>query len=143
MLSGNWQFGSQVSSICLQTLYRYTSSAVWLSQDNKHKSAVVAGPSRDSQASASAPVGRNDQQEHQEKFSAVPLSGKRRSARCKTHKRCTVSSINKPSSASVTVGQVPFIPFKHHVSSTGLASADITLPITSSSQKQQETAAHH
>ena len=44
---------------------------------------------------------------------------------------------------------VLFIPSKHHVSSMGLASAhtsvsaDITLPISPSPWKQQETAAHH
>ena len=43
----------------------------------------------------------------------------------------------------------PIYPSKHHVSSTGLASArvsvsaDITLPISPSLQNPQETAAHH
>ena len=50
---------------------------------------------------------------------------------------------------SLSLCGVLFIPSKHHVSSTGLASAcesvsaDITLPISLSPQKQQETAAHH
>jgi hypothetical protein len=39
-----------------------------------HRSAAVAMPSRDSQASASAQVSRRDLEERQEKFSAVPLS---------------------------------------------------------------------
>ena len=41
---------------------------------------VETGPSRDSQALAVARGSRRDQQEHQ-KFSAVPLSGKRRSVK--------------------------------------------------------------
>ena len=41
--------------------------------------------------------------------------------RCETHKHCTASSISKPSSASITVHWVLFIPPKHHVISMGLA----------------------
>jgi hypothetical protein len=42
---------------------------------------AVTPPSRDSQASALAGISRRDQQGHQEPFSAVPLSGKQRSAK--------------------------------------------------------------
>jgi hypothetical protein len=48
--------------------------------------------SRDSQASALAPVSRRDQQEHQ-KFSAAPLSGSEDQWR-PTSKRCTASSVS-------------------------------------------------
>jgi hypothetical protein len=58
---------------------------------------------RDIQASASAWVSRRDQQEHQEKFSAVPLSGKQRSAKMWDPQKWHTSSISKSSSASVTV----------------------------------------
>jgi hypothetical protein len=45
VLSGNWQFSSQVSgssSIHSQILYGYISSSVQLSQDSKHKLTLVA-----------------------------------------------------------------------------------------------------
>jgi hypothetical protein len=51
------------------------------SQDSKHKSTAVALPSRDSQASALARVSRGDTEGCQEKFSAVSLAGKQRSAK--------------------------------------------------------------
>jgi hypothetical protein len=73
VLSGNRQFSSQVSSSSSsahsQALPRYTSSLVQENRDSEQESAVVARPSRDSHASASAPVSRRDQ----ENFSAVPL----------------------------------------------------------------------
>jgi hypothetical protein len=119
----------------------------------KHKqvSAVMALPSRDSQASALAQVSRRDLKGHQ-KFPAVPLSGKRKIIQDwrPTHiVHFTASSISSPSLASITVHRVLVIPSKHHVSSTGLASvcapvsADITWPISPSPLKQQETAAHY
>jgi hypothetical protein len=62
----------------------------------------------------------------------------------------TASSISKPSSASIIVLQVLFIPSKHQVpSTTSLASAhssvsaNITLPISPSARMWQETTAHH
>jgi hypothetical protein len=64
--------------------------------------------------------------------------------RHKTHKRCTASSISKPSLASITICRVLL---SLQTSSTGLASshasvsAGITLPISLS--LWQETAVHH
>jgi hypothetical protein len=97
VLSGNQQFSSQVhssSSIILQTPHRYTSSLVRQSQDNKHKSVVVALPSRDSQALAS-------KQSQQKGSGGVP---RRSSQLClylqsedqqrhATNKHCTASSL--------------------------------------------------
>ena len=68
-----------------------------------------------------------------------------------THKHCTASCTSKLSSFSVTPSLcgVLFIPSKHHIYSTGFASAglsvsaDITLLISLSPQKQQETVTHH
>jgi hypothetical protein len=60
---------------------------------------LVTWPSRDSQALALAWVSRRDPEGHQEKFSAVPLSAKRRSAKI----WATASYISKPSSISVTL----------------------------------------
>ena len=53
----------------------------------------------------------------------------------------TASSMSKPSSFSITVHQVLFLPCKHHMSSTGLVSADITLSV--SLQKWQESITCH
>ena len=85
-----------------------------------------------------------------EVFSQMCLSqGSEDQQRHKTNKHCTASWTSKPSSASVTVPGVLFIPSKRHVSSTGFSlagpsvSADITLPISLSPPKQQETTAHH
>jgi hypothetical protein len=78
--------------------------AVWCSRVGLAK--AVTQPSRDSQASASARVSKRDQQGHQEKFSAVPLSAK---GRPETTKHCIASSMSKPSSPSVTVCGVLFI----------------------------------
>ena len=71
----------QESTIQFTGVGSYT--AQFGSRESKHQSAAVALPSRDSQASALAQVSTRDQsqQEHQEKFSAVPLSVKQRSVR--------------------------------------------------------------
>jgi hypothetical protein len=104
------------------------------SWDSKHKSAAVALPSRDSQASTSAQVSRRDQEDCQ-RFLTVPLSAKQRSAKYESSKHC----------AKLTVHRVLFITSKHHMSSTCLASAcvsvsaDITLPIQRSGKKLQHT----
>ena len=50
----------------------------------------------------------------------------------KTKKHCTARSISKPSSVSITVHRVLFIPSSWHI-----------LPISLSPQKRQEAAAHH
>nr|AAP86254.1 Ac1-290 [Rattus norvegicus] len=66
LLSGHQQFSSQVSSgssVHSQTLPGHASSPVLYSQDSKHRSAAVALPSRDSQASALAWDGTRDQEE--------------------------------------------------------------------------------
>ena len=111
----------------------------------------MAQPSKNSQASSLAQVTKRDQgqQDSQEKFLAMPLLVKQRSAKTQDQ-QALHSYISKPSLASITVHQILFIlPFKHHMSSTGLASAresvwgDITLPISLSPGKQQEAAAHH
>ena len=89
---------------------------------SKQESAVVALPGRDSQASASVPVSRRDQQEHHETFSDVCLSQRSEDQLwLKTHKRCTASCTSKPNSVSITVHRGLFIPSTHHVSSTGLS----------------------
>ena len=59
----------------------------------------MALPIRVSNASASARVSRKDPGVCQEKVSAVPLSGNRRSAKWKTYRHCTSSSKSKPRSA--------------------------------------------
>ena len=89
MLSGNQQFTD-------------TPAVQFGCQDSKHKLAVVALPSRDSQASALAGVSRRGQEEGQEKISALPLSGKWRSA----NSHCTASSLRRSSSACLSVFQV-------------------------------------
>jgi hypothetical protein len=83
---------------------------------------VVIGPSRDSQASALAPVSRRDP-EGQQKFSGLSLPH--------------VLPANQALSPSLR--GVLFIPSKHHVSSTCL-----TLACTSNQSKStEETATHH
>lgn len=67
---------------------------------------METGPSRDSQASTLARDSRRDQEEHQEKFSAVPLSGKQRSVKIQDPQHAT-SSVSKPSSSSSTVHGSP------------------------------------
>jgi hypothetical protein len=114
------------SSIHSQTPHRYTSS-------------LVTWPSRDSQASASAPVIKRDQQEHQ-KFSAMFLSGKWRSAKTQTHKHCTASWTSKLRSVSVTpTSHVFHMPYLSKV----LLLPEHIHPISLSPWKQQQTAAHH
>lgn len=62
-----------------------------------HLATAVTRPSRDSQASASAPVSRNSSSS-QLCFS----QGSEDQRRLKTHKHCTTSCTSKPSSVSVT-----------------------------------------
>ena len=69
------------TGVFAKTLHGYTGCSVQYSWNSKHKSAAVALPSRDSQASTSAPVNRRNLEGCHEKFSAVPLSGKPRSAK--------------------------------------------------------------
>ena len=73
-----------------------------------------------SQASVSARVSRRDQEEHLEKFSAEPLSGKWRSA--KTQNYCTASCTSKPCAVSVTLWS-PVYTLQTSVSSMCLALA--------------------
>jgi hypothetical protein len=82
---------------------------------------AVTGPSRDSQASASARVNRRNLERHQ-KFSAVPLSGKQRSAKTQDPQALHSWLYIKPSS-SPSFHRVLFLPSKHHVSSPCHASA--------------------
>ena len=81
------------SLIRSQTLPGYTSSLELGYQQQWHDL------SRDSQASALAWVSRRDQQEHQEKFLAVPLSGKWRSR--ETNNCCTISSVSVTQSSPI------------------------------------------
>ena len=160
MLSRNQKFISQVSSgssIPLQTLHRYTSSAVWKSQDSKHESAF-GGTTYQRQLGLSL---SKSQQE-----GSGPTGTARKSSwlwlfqwskdqqRLETNKHCTASSTSKPSSATVTFVEF-YLHSKHCMSSMGLAfhmsclsayesvSTDITLPISLSSRKWQYTAAYH
>lgn len=122
MLSGNQQFSSQVSSGSLihsQRLHRHILSPVQSGQDNKRASAVVALPSKDSQASAQISRRDQGQQECWEKFSAVPLSVKRKSAK-KGHQQALHSWLYSQARLSLT-----------------------SLPITLRRRKQQKPAAHH
>ena len=85
---------------------------------------------------------RRDQEEHQQ-FSAVPLSGKRGSAKIR-HTSITQLAVPASQALSLSLRGVLFIPSKHHMSSTGFSLADITLPVSPCPQKwQQQTAAHH
>ena len=94
-------------------------------------------PRRNSLASDSAQVSRRDQQECQ-KFLAISHSKMRDPQALHT------SSINKPSSASITVCRVLCMPSKHHVTSACVSvSADITLLITPSLRKPQEATTYH
>jgi hypothetical protein len=109
--------------------------------------------SRESQASALSQISWRDhgQQECQKKVLAVHLS----ELNISKAKNYRVSSTRKPRLASSTVFQFQFISLQtSHVPhgpclSTYLASvcesfsAEITLPISPDSQKQQETVAHH
>ena len=78
------------------------------------------------------------------RIKAVPLSEKQRSVKTQAQHAWPISKL---SSATISAHQVLFMLGKHHVSATGLASAcvsaDITLPISLSPRKQQETVAHH
>jgi hypothetical protein len=106
------------SSTHLQTLTDIPAvqfSRVWLAT-------AVTPPSRDSQTSALARVSRRDPEGHQEKFSAVPLSGKRGSAKIR-HTSITLLAVPASQSLSPSLHGVLFIPSKYHVSSTYLASA--------------------
>ena len=109
----------------------------------------MAQPSRVIQASALAQVSKKDQEGCQKNSQLCLSQGSEDQRSFETHKHCTACSISKLSSASAIVHRVLFIPFKHHVSSMGLASAcvsvsaDITLPISPSPQKQQEATTHH
>ena len=106
---------------------------------------AVTGPSRDSQASASARVNRRNLERHQ-KFSAVPLSGKQRSAKTGDPQHCTASCTSKPSSVSITLSS-PIYTFQISHSLMCLALAHVlpqrVYPISSGTWKQQQTAAHH
>ena len=125
MLSGNWQVSLQISSgssIHSQTLQRHN----------------LIGRSRPQPAGGTRRNARRSSQ-------LCLIQQSEDQWRSKTHKLCTASSINRPTSASVTVHWVLFIPSKHHMSSMGLpsthtsVSTDITLPISSSPQKQQNS----
>jgi len=121
--------------------------------------AVVAQPSRNSQAWARlAWANRKDkgQQEHQEKFSAVPLSLKQRSAKTQDQQALYSKLYRQaqPSLCHCPLSPI-YTPSKHHVSSMGLASLSI-LPTSMwvclswhhsvkqlSPQKQQEAVVYH
>jgi len=157
MLSGHRQFTSHVSRgslVNLQTLHGHTSSPVWLSWDSKY----------DSQASASAQGNRMDQGPGPRGMPGKVLGcaslGKVKIIKDVSLKHCTASRAQPPSLSSKLYQQAelslhrcpssPFyIPSKHHVSSTGLASAlesvstDITLPISPSPHSPQEGLAYH
>jgi hypothetical protein len=97
---------SSSSSIQSQTFHGHTSSP-----------AVVTLPSRDSQASASAWAGGGIRRNFR-RSSGLCLSQLREDQRrLETHKHCTASCTSEPSSASITVHRVPFIPSKHQLSS--------------------------
>jgi hypothetical protein len=145
VLSGNEQFSSQVSrrqqELDPLTNTSQTTPAVQFSRIRL--ATAVARPSRDSHASASALVKR-DQQELQEKFSAVSLSGERQSTKRPTS-ITTANCTTKPSSVSVT----PCSPIYAlqascvlHVPCLSMCT-EHTHPISSSPWKRQQTAAHH
>jgi hypothetical protein len=67
------------SAVAIQSTHKHFTDTtavklVWWNRNSKLESAVVALPSRESQPSASALISRRDQEGHQEKLSAVPLS---------------------------------------------------------------------
>lgn len=99
-----WKFAVQYTG---QQWQHYTSSPVRQSGDSKHQSAAVVLPSRKSRVIALAQVSRMDKANRNTRkgFSAVPLSWKQKSTRLETNKHCTIGSISKRSSASIT-GQV-------------------------------------
>ena len=125
---GNSVHRRQSSSLIhSQTLHGYSSNPVWQSWDSKNESAAVALPTRGSQASASAQVSRRDQgqQELHEKVLAMLFSAKQKSAKLQDQ-QVLHSQIYQQAQCSLHLWSPFYTPSKHHVSSTGHASAQVS-----------------
>jgi hypothetical protein len=86
--------GSSIHSN-ISRIHKQSSSEKWLA-------ATVTGPSRDSQASASAPVSRRDPEGHQEKFlSCVSLRETKISKDSRPTRVAQTSCVSRPSSLSL------------------------------------------
>jgi hypothetical protein len=126
---------SSGSSIHAQTLHRYTQAVQFnrvgitsVNQQWWHDLAETARPRPQHKSAGGTPKG-----------SQLYLSQwSKHQQRWETKKCCIASCTSNPNSASAIVCEVLFISSKHHVSSTGLASAcasvsaDIILPISPS-----------
>ena len=117
VLSGSWQFSSQVNVAAPSTHKHFTDiSAAQFSRIRKanrnqqrwHYPVEIARPQPLHRSVGRTKVNRNTR-----KSSSLCLSQRIKDRRrCETNKRCTASCTSKPSSASVTVHRVLFIPSK-------------------------------
>jgi len=120
VLSGN-QFNLEVSRYCqLNPLTNNSSGTPAVQFISVRLATAVMRPSTGSQASASAQISRRDQEEQQEKFSTVPLSGTWKSARLTNAAQLAVPASQ---ALSPSLHVVLFIPSKHLVSSMCLVSS--------------------
>lgn len=131
VLSGNWQFSSQISSsgvIHQQALHGYTNSSISQSKDRKHKSAVVAclaERARPQPRYKSAGRTRRDIRSFgcsslREVLSCASLN-KAKISRHDTKKLCKQAKISLCHCLPISF----YTPSEHHVSSMGLASGHV------------------
>ena len=143
MLSGNRQFNSQVNSSSQINLQTLTNTAAY-----QYGRVRIANMNQQSQHY----LAETARLQPQHKSAGGTQRDARRSFRlCLSFHEVKISEAlqaNQAQSPALSVESY-FYPSKHHMSSTGFASAcksfsaDITLPISPSPSKQQESAADH